>query len=131
MVGLVIVSHSKALAESVVELAKGMAPQALMAAAGGLEDGSFGSSFDRIRDAILSVYSEDGVLVFMDLGSSVMTTEMVLEEMEGKKIAMVDCPIVEGAVTAAALSECGMNFERVKADAENAGKTPKLAFGKT
>ena len=130
MVGLVIVSHSKALAESVVELAKGMAPQALMAAAGGLEDGSFGSSFDRIRDAILSVYSEDGVLVFMDLGSSVMTAEMVLEEMEGKKVSMVDCPIVEGAVTAAALAECGMNFERVKEDAENAGKTAKLAFVK-
>ena len=131
MVGLVIVSHSKALAESVVELAKGMAPQALMAAAGGLEDGSFGSSFDRIRDAILSVYSEDGVLVFMDLGSSVMTTEMVLEEMDGKKIAMADCPIVEGAVTAAVLAECGLDFARIKADAENAGKTPKLAFVKT
>ena len=104
-----------------------MAPRALMAAAGGLEDGSFGTSFDRIREAILSVYSEDGVLLFMDLGSSVMTTEMVLEEMDGKKIAMADCPIVEGAVTAAVLAECGLDFKRIKADAENAGRTPKLS----
>ena len=130
MVGLVIISHSKALAESVVELAKGMAPRALMAAAGGLEDGSFGTSFDRIRDAILSVYSEDGVLLFMDLGSSVMTAEMVAEELEGKKVVLADCPIVEGAVTAAALAECGLDLERIRAEAENAGKTAKLAFTK-
>ena len=130
MVGLVIVSHTKALAESVVELAKGMAPRALMAAAGGLEDGSFGTSFDRIRDAILSVYSEDGVLLFMDLGSSVMTAEMVVEELEGKKVVLADCPIVEGAVTAAALAECGLDLERIRAEAENAGKTAKLAFTK-
>lgn len=32
----------------------------------------------------------------MDMGSAVMTTEMVLEEMSDKKIEM-DCPIVEGA----------------------------------
>ena len=125
MVGIVIVSHSKALAESVVEFAKVMAPTARMVAAGGLEDGSFGTSFDRIREAILSVYSEEGVLLLMDMGSAVMTTEMVLEEMEGKKVSMADCPLVEGAVTAAVLAEMGADFDRVRTEAESAAKSHK------
>ena len=74
MVGIVIVSHSTHLAESVIEMAAVMAQDTPMAAAGGLEDGSFGTSFEKITAAIDSVYSDDGVLVLMDLGSAVMTT---------------------------------------------------------
>lgn len=43
MVGIVIVSHSTHLAESVIEMAAVMAQDTPMAAAGGLEDGSFGT----------------------------------------------------------------------------------------
>lgn len=93
MVGIVIVSHSQKLAESVVELSALMAPETPMAAAGGMEDGGFGTSFEKIYEAIDSVYSDDGVIVLMDLGSAVMTTEMVIESMEGQLIKMVDCPI--------------------------------------
>ncbi len=113
MVGIVIVSHSEKLAESVVELTAMMAPSAAIAAAGGLEDGSFGTSFDRIRNAIEQVYSEDGVIVLMDMGSAVMTTEMVLEMMEGRKIAMADCPLVEGAVTATVSAVSGTDFNGI------------------
>ena len=52
MVGFVIVSHSKNLAESVVELTTMMAPTASIKAAGGMEDGGFGTSFEKIKDAI-------------------------------------------------------------------------------
>lgn len=114
MVGIVIVSHSAPLAESVIGLAAMMAPDAPMAAAGGLEDGSFGTSFEKITAAIESVYSEDGVLVLMDLGSAVMTTEMVLEMMPEKKAEMVDCPLVEGAVVAAIDAQGGVDFETMK-----------------
>ena len=48
MVGFVIVSHSKTLAEGVVELTKMMADGVPIRAAGGLEDGSFGTSFEKI-----------------------------------------------------------------------------------
>ena len=49
-------SHSAHLADSVIEMAAVMAEQAPMAAAGGLEDGSFGTSFDKITAAIDAVY---------------------------------------------------------------------------
>ena len=48
MVGFVIVSHSGNLAKSVVELTAIMAPSARIAAAGGMDDGGFGTSFEKI-----------------------------------------------------------------------------------
>ncbi len=126
MVGLVIVSHSEKLAESVKELTALMAPAAPVAAAGGMPDGGFGTSFEKIRDAIESVYSEDGVLVLMDLGSAVMTTEMVVELFEGKPVEMVDCPLVEGAVVGSIDAVGGMTFEAIKEDLAKVGTTPKF-----
>lgn len=84
----------------------------LRSAAGGLEDGSFGTSFERILEAVNEIYSEDGVIVLMDLGSAVMTTEMVLEALDGQKLAMADCPLVEGAVVAAVNAAGGMSLKR-------------------
>ena len=66
MVGIVVVSHSAHLAEGIVELAKLIAQDCPVAAAGGLEDGSFGTSYERIMNAIESVHGSDGVLVLMD-----------------------------------------------------------------
>lgn len=126
MVGIVIVSHSAHLAESVIELASMMAENAPMAAAGGLEDGSLGTSFERIRTAIDSVYSDDGVLVLMDMGSAVMTTGMVIETMPERTVRMVDCPLVEGAVVAAVDSQCGMCFSDIIEDLGAVAATKKF-----
>lgn len=126
MVGLVIVSHSENLAKSVVEFTAMMAKEAAIAPAGGLEDGSFGTSFERIRHAIESVYSDDGVIVLMDLGSAVMTTEMVLEMMEGKKAAMADCPLVEGAVAASVSAAGGKSFEEILQELDKVREMRKL-----
>lgn len=126
MVGIVIVSHSENLAKSVVELTTMMAADAPIAAAGGLEDGSFGTSFTRIQEAIESVYSEDGVIVLMDLGSAVMTTEMVIEMMEDKKVAMADCPLVEGAVVASVDSVGGMDFDTIMRELDKVRDMRKL-----
>ena len=111
MVGIVIVSHSQKLAEGVVELAKMMAANAPVAAAGGLEGGSFGTSYEKISAAIESVYSSDGVAILMDMGSAVMTTEMVLEDLECDNVKMLDCPLVEGAVLAAVESVGGISLD--------------------
>ena len=126
MVGIVVVSHSQKLAEGVVELASLMAPEAPMKAAGGMDDGGFGTSFEKITEAVEEVYNEDGVAIFMDLGSAVMTTEMVLEEMSDKKIEMIDCPIVEGAVAATVAASAGADFEEVKQNALEAKTAAKF-----
>ena len=84
-----------------------------MKAAGGMDDGGFGTSFEKITEAIDEVYGDDGVAIFMDLGSAVMTTEMVLESMEDRKIKMVDCPVTEGAIAAAVVAAGGASLEEV------------------
>ena len=122
MVGIVIVSHSQKLAEGVVDLASLMAPETPMRAAGGMDDGGFGTSFEKINTAIDEIYSDDGVIILMDMGSAVMTTEMVLEMMEDRKVTMVDCPVVEGAIAAAVVAAGNAPMEDVIQGAV-AGKT--------
>ena len=113
MVGLVIVSHCETLAKGVVELTRMMAASVPIQAAGGLDDGSLGTSFEKIYAAIDEVYSDDGVIVLMDMGSAVMTTEMVIEAMDGRKIVMADCPLVEGAVTGTVCAESEMSIDEI------------------
>ena len=126
MVGIVIVSHSKNLADSVVEFTGLMAPDANIAAAGGMEDGSFGTIFEKIQKAIESVYSEEGVIVLMDMGSAVMTTEMVLDMFEPDTVKMADCPLVEGAVVATINAVSGMKMDEILAALSQVAGTPKF-----
>lgn len=115
MVGLVIISHSRALAEGVVELVKMIADDVPVAAAGGLDDGGLGTSFEKISRAIEETDGGDGVILLMDMGSAVMTAEMVVENMEGREIIMADVPIVEGAVAAAAEASAGSSLKDIAA----------------
>ncbi|MCY1713857.1 dihydroxyacetone kinase phosphoryl donor subunit DhaM [Caproiciproducens galactitolivorans] len=126
MVGIVIVSHSEKLAQGVAELAGMMASEAPVVAAGGLDDGTLGTSFEKITKAVDSVYSDDGVLILMDMGSAVMTAEMVLESMPDRKIKMVDCPLVEGAVVAAIGSSSNQNMEEIIEAAQESASEKKL-----
>ena len=127
MVGIVIVSHSCKLAEGAAELAKMMsAEDAPIVAAGGLEDGSMGTSFDKICEAVDSVYSEDGVAILMDMGSAVMTAEMVIEAMEDRHIVLLDGPLAEGAVVAAVEAKLGSSLEVIARRVEEARSVRKL-----
>lgn len=126
MVGIVIVSHSRNLADSVVEFTGLMAADAKIAAAGGMEDGGFGTSFEKIQKAVESVYSEDGVIILMDMGSAVMTTEMVIEMFDLEKVKMADCPLVEGAVVATIDAVSGMKLEEILEALKKVGSTPKF-----
>ena len=77
MVGLVIVSHSTALADGVMELAREMGGgDVAIEAAGGIEGGEIGTDAERVRQAVERVRSPDGVLILMDLGSALMSAEI-------------------------------------------------------
>lgn len=126
MVGIVIVSHSRSLADSVVEYTKVMAGSAPVAAAGGMDDGGFGTSFDKITKAVESVHSDDGVIVLMDMGSAVMTAEVVIETLGYADVSMADCPLVEGAVVATIDSQGGMKREAILEALKKVGATKKF-----
>lgn len=124
-VGLVIVSHSAALANGVAELAGQMAPDVAIEAAGGGEDGSLGTDFDKISAALGLAESGAGVVVLYDLGSAVLTTETALEFLDpdnAAKIIVVDAPLVEGALAAAVSAQAGDDRAAVAAAAAAAGR---------
>ena len=85
VVGLVVVSHSEALAEGVVALAREMGGEELkLEAAGGMDEpGAMGTDAERVRAAIERAMSDDGVLVLMDLGSALMSAEFAVEMLDG------------------------------------------------
>lgn len=126
MVGIVIVSHSEKIAQGVIDLCKQMAADVPMAAAGGLPGGEIGTDFQRIYEAVEAVRSDDGVAILFDMGSALMTTEMVMEQFEDVKIKLADAPVVEGAIAAAIASAVGHPLERVLEEARQAVETPKL-----
>ena len=126
MVGIVIVSHSEKVAQGVLELCRQMAASVPMAAAGGLPDGGIGTDFQRIYEAVEAVQSDDGVAILFDMGSAIMTTEMVLEAFEDVTIKMADAPLVEGAIAAAVTSAIGMDLDSVLAAAKEAYGMNKL-----
>lgn len=134
MVGLVIVSHSRKLADGVVELATEMGGGDVnIVAAGGtdLPDDPLGTDAMKVMAAVERAQDGDGVLVLMDLGSAVLSAEMAVEMMdpgEGR-ILLCEAPLIEGAVAAASAARAGMSIEEVAAEARNglAGKVAHLA----
>ncbi len=139
MVGLVVVSHSARLAEGVVELAAQMAgPEARIGAAGGLDEpgGALGTDAARVLRAIDDVWSEDGVLVLMDLGSAVLSAELALDLLDDERrerVRLTAAPLVEGAVAAAVAAGVGDPLEAVAAAARGglAAKQSQLGEGES
>jgi len=128
MVAFVVVSHSEKLAEGVADLVKMVAREVTVIPAGGLPDGSFGTSFDRITEAVNAAMNPDGVILLMDLGSAVMTAEMVLETLQTDLVKMADCPLVEGAVAGAIQASIGSDLGTVLAELSAAASQKKFDF---
>jgi multiphosphoryl transfer protein len=130
MVGLVIVSHSRALAEGLVGLLRQVASPTLpvaIAAGIGEDRSEFGTDAVEIMDAIQSVYSEDGVLVLMDLGSAVLSAKMALDLLPPEmadKIRFCGAPLIEGAVAAAVQIGLTNDLDAICREA-NAALAPK------
>ncbi|RIK36644.1 MAG: phosphoenolpyruvate--protein phosphotransferase [Chloroflexi bacterium] len=126
MIGFVIVSHSAELAAGVRDLARQMVRDRVpIAVAGGVDDPNdpIGTDPFRVLSAIESVYSEEGVIVFMDLGSAVLSAETALELLPAEQrphVHLCAAPLVEGVVAAAVQAMAGGSVQEVLAEATEA-----------
>ena len=128
MVGLVLVSHSPQIDEGTAELVRQMAGEVEITAVGGDSDGGFGTDTERIRVAIESLEADE-VLVFMDLGSAVLSAETVLEMLSSEdreRVSLVDAPFVEGAFAAGVVASAGSDAEECVEAAMEARTESKL-----
>lgn len=125
MIALVIVAHSRALANDVVSLARQMASSEVrFAIAAGVGEGrsELGTDATEIAEAIASVFNPDGVLVLMDLGSAVLSAEVALDLLPAEmreRVRLCPAPLVEGAL--AAVVQAGLGADLNQACREAAG----------
>jgi dihydroxyacetone kinase phosphotransfer subunit len=120
VVGVVLVSHSRDLAQGLASVAAQMAPNVRIAPAGGTDDGGIGTSFERITAAIAQADSGDGAVVLYDLGSGYLTAATAVEFLDSdqqQRVIIVDAPFVEGAVSAAIAAQIGGDLRAVIAAA--------------
>lgn len=124
MIGIVVVSHSRALAQAAVGLAAEMVdadqlPQIEVAA--GLDEATFGTDAAAIAEAIGEADGDDGVLVLLDLGSAILSAEMALEFVDpdvAERVTLSSAPLVEGLVAAVVTAAGGGTLAAVRAEAE-------------
>lgn len=130
MIGLVVVSHSPALAHAAVELALQMAKgeRPAIAIAAGAGEGLIGTDATAVSAAIDEVATPDGVLVIMDLGSAVMSAEMALDfRASDAEVRLSSAPFVEGLLAAVVTAAGGASLDEVDREARGA-LSPKVSM---
>jgi phosphocarrier protein FPr len=133
--GLVVVSHSHALAQGAVALAQEMVQgqDVRIVVAAGLDEQTLGTDAVQIADAIAEADRGDGVVVFMDLGSAVLSAELALDLLDNgtlrDRVVLCPAPLVEGLIVAAVSAGSGAGPQQVAAEALDAlaGKQVHLA----
>jgi len=133
-VGIVVVSHSWALADAVVELVTALGnlkpDEPPLAAAGGLDEATIGTDATRIATAIEGADRGDGVVLVADLGSAVLSAQTAIDELLDPDLAgrvrISRGPLVEGAFVAAVQASAGDTLAAVLAAADEAAEMNKL-----
>jgi len=126
MVSIVIVSHSLELAKGVYTLAQQMTQgKVAITIAAGIDDidNPIGTDAIAVMEAIEKVYSDDGVVVFVDMGSAILSTDMALELLDPSMLPHIHicaAPIVEGVITASIAAMTGKNVKSVLHEAHMA-----------
>ncbi|MCP1225963.1 dihydroxyacetone kinase phosphoryl donor subunit DhaM [Sebaldella sp. S0638] len=120
LVGIVVVSHNKQLAQEIINFAKEMQHcDFAIENGGGLEGDTYGTNPLRILEALKKADRGSGVLIFLDMGSAVMNVEMALEMFGSEGEARVaDVPLVEGVIAAVAGNFQGVTLDELEEIAE-------------
>jgi PTS hybrid protein len=105
-----------------------MAGEVEVSAVGGDSDGALGTDPERIQGAIEGLEADE-ILVFMDLGSAVLSAETVMETLSSdlkERVWLVDAPFVEGAFAAGVTASTGADAEECVEAAMEARTESKL-----
>jgi dihydroxyacetone kinase phosphotransfer subunit len=127
--GIVLVSHSAAIAEGLAAMAAEVAGgEVRIVAAGGGPEGTLGTDGGRVAEAVREADSGAGVVILADIGSAVLSVRAVLNDgmADGVSAVLADAPLVEGAIAAAVTASVGGDRDAVRAAAEDAWNVRKL-----
>ena len=134
MLGFVVVSHSKDLAEAVIHLANEMKRYDFLLINGSGTDGDFlGSNPLTIKEAIMNAKTDKGALVFVDIGSSVLNTQVAIdfladEGVDVENIKIADAPLVEGLIAGVAINDEKADIESILNELKELKTFSKLTY---
>lgn len=117
MVNILLASHSKKLAQGLKDIISQMAENVNIEVSGGDKDGNIGSNFEEIQELISKLATDDGLVVFFDLGSSMMNCQMaidMLDEEKKSKVYLAGTPMLETSIQIAVEASAGKSLEEVK-----------------
>lgn len=123
MVGLVLVSHSRALAEAAQHLVLAMTGDTLpiaIAAGTGDNRAELGTDAMEILTAIQSVETGDGAIILMDMGSAILSAETAmdfLDEEQRARVRLTSAPFIEGVVAAGVSAKLGNSIDEILTEA--------------
>lgn len=112
MIGILVVSHNRKIAEGVCELASEMTQgKVLLVPVGGTPTGESGTDAVAIAEALRALLNQvDEVLVVGDLGSAFLSVRTALELLppaQAQRVLVSHAPLVEGTVIAAVEAAVG------------------------
>lgn len=134
MLGFVVVSHSKDLAEAVIHLANEMKRYDFPLINGSGTEGDFlGSNPLTIKEAIMNAKTDKGALVFVDIGSSVLNTQVAIdfladEGIDIENIKIADAPLVEGLIAGVAINDEKADMESILNELKELKTFSKLTY---
>ena len=128
IVGIVVVSHSNKLAEEIINFVKIFKQTDFPLENGGNANREvYGTNIENVKNAIIRADNGAGVLVFVDMGSSVFNAVKAIKELDGEVEAKIaDAPLVEGIISAVADNFDGIDLDELKIIAEDSKKFTKL-----
>ena len=134
MIHIVLVSHSRQLADGLAELVRYMAPpEVTVAAVGGVEDSRgalhFGTNALAIVAAIQANPSPEGIIILVDLGSAVLSAETAVDMLDPSlqaRCIISNAPLVEGAIIAAIEAGLDRTLEEINEAAEAVTRIAKV-----
>ncbi|USD67717.1 phosphoenolpyruvate--protein phosphotransferase [Vibrio sp. SCSIO 43136] len=135
MAGIVVVSHSRQLALGVAELATQMTQgKVRLAVAAGIDDpdNPIGTDAMAVMMAIEEVCDDQGVLILMDLGSALLSTEMALELIDDElreKVTLISAPLVEGTLAASVAASANLPMATIVEEANRALEAKREHLG--
>jgi len=129
LVALILVSHSRAIAEGIAELVGQIAPGVPIAGVGGAVDGTLGTDVSRICASLRAVGPRRHAVVLVDIGSSLLSVRAalgLLGEEQRARVHVADAPLVEGAIAAGVAAAARAPASAVVHAAEETRRALKL-----
>ncbi|MEX9861509.1 dihydroxyacetone kinase phosphoryl donor subunit DhaM [Providencia manganoxydans] len=127
MIGLIIISHSKQLADGLLQLAEQMQNkqncQIVIAAGVDDEQHPIGTDAIKVMEAVEQLSDAEHIILLMDLGSALLSAETALDLLDpelAKKVHLCSAPLVEGTIAITAAASSGATIETILNEAHRA-----------